>query len=158
MGTHPIFESDFDCLTEIGDNKMVLPLVAAAAAWFGPQAILSAIGFTGAGIGAGSIAAAIQGVLYGGATTGVFSALQAAGAAGVGVALKASAAAIAGSVAYGSSTTDAEKQLKNDLRTLNRCRQAGYNVEEIDFLTEFIYSSTKKSTRTTKRVSIDSTR
>merc|ERR1712130_1072417 len=127
MGTHPIFESDFDCLTEIGDNKMVLPLVAAAAAWFGPQAILSAIGFTGAGIGAGSIAAAIQGVLYGGATTGVFSALQAAG-----------------TVAYGSSTTDAEKQLKNDLRTLNRCREAGYNVEEIDFLTEFIYSSTKK--------------
>ena len=41
----------------------------------------------------------LKGVLYGGATTGVFSALQAAGAAGVGVALKASAAAIAGSLA-----------------------------------------------------------
>ena len=35
------------------------------------------------GVAAGSIAATVQSAIYGGATTGVFSALQSAGAAGI---------------------------------------------------------------------------
>ncbi|KAF5349700.1 hypothetical protein D9756_008835 [Leucocoprinus leucothites] len=42
--------------------------------------LLSAFGFTSAGIAAGSIAAWVQSVFYGGATTGVFSVLQSIGA------------------------------------------------------------------------------
>lgn len=40
------------------------------------------------GVTGGSIAAGIQSVVYGGTTTGVFSALQSAGAAGISVAAK----------------------------------------------------------------------
>ena len=72
-------------------------LITAAVATVGylaPQAVLTAIGFTGAGIGAGSAAAAVQGVVYGGATAGGFSVLQAAGAAGAGFAVKAGTAAV----------------------------------------------------------------
>ena len=71
-------------------------LIAAAVATVGylaPQAALTALGFTGAGIGAGSFAAAVQGAVYGGATAGGFSVLQAAGAAGAGVAVNAATAA-----------------------------------------------------------------
>ena len=51
------------------------------------------------GVAGGSIAAAIQSVLYDGATTGVFSALQSAGAAGLSVATQASIGSAAGTVA-----------------------------------------------------------
>jgi len=37
------------------------------------------IGFTSAGVASGSVAAAVQGSVYGGATTGVFSVLQSVG-------------------------------------------------------------------------------
>ena len=74
---------------------MVFFALAAVAGYLAPQAVLTAVGFTGAGIGAGSIAAAVQGVVYGGATAGGFSALQAAGAAGAGMAVKAAGAAAA---------------------------------------------------------------
>ena len=39
---------------------MVLPLLAAGAAWFGVPAVLNVIGFGGAGIAGGSIAALVQ--------------------------------------------------------------------------------------------------
>ncbi|KAF9447232.1 hypothetical protein P691DRAFT_776280 [Macrolepiota fuliginosa MF-IS2] len=42
--------------------------------------ILTTLGFTTNGVAAGSIAAAAQSFFYGGATTGLFSALQSAGA------------------------------------------------------------------------------
>ena len=45
---------------------------------------LPALGFTAIGVASGSVAAFIQSAFYGGATTGVFSALQSAGAAGLG--------------------------------------------------------------------------
>ena len=64
---------------------MVFFALAAVAGYLAPQAVLTAVGFTGAGNGAGSIAAAVQGVVYGGATAGGFSVLRpclkAAGAA-----------------------------------------------------------------------------
>ena len=45
---------------------------------------LGVLGFTPAGVVAGSAAATIQSVVYGGATSGVFSACQAAGVVGLG--------------------------------------------------------------------------
>merc|ERR1712189_166578 len=107
MGTHPIFESDFDCLTEIQDrmNKIIVItmalLVLSATAGrkeddekdntglivgglLGLVALplaLPAMGFTAAGVGAGTLAAGIQSAVYGGATAGVFSAAQSAAAA-----------------------------------------------------------------------------
>ncbi|KAF9265523.1 hypothetical protein L218DRAFT_942878 [Marasmius fiardii PR-910] len=46
-------------------------------------ATLNAVGFTSSGVAAGSLAAGIQSVLYGGATSGAFSALQSIGATAV---------------------------------------------------------------------------
>ena len=43
---------------------------------------LGAAGFTAGGVAAGSLAAAVQSAIYGGATTGAFAAAQSAGAAG----------------------------------------------------------------------------
>ncbi|KAF9643749.1 hypothetical protein BDM02DRAFT_3077775, partial [Thelephora ganbajun] len=42
--------------------------------------VLGAVGFTSTGVAAGSIAATIQSIVYGGATGGLFSLLQSAGA------------------------------------------------------------------------------
>ena len=41
-----------------------------------PAGALTAVGFTTAGVAAGSAAATIQGVVYAGATTGAFAAAQ----------------------------------------------------------------------------------
>merc|ERR1711908_138146 len=119
MGTHPIFESDFDCLTEFRRFVMrlsalllftgtdaILPFLAAGAAYFGAPAALSAAGFTGAGIAAGSVAAGIQSAVYGAATAGAFSAAQSAGMAGMAVGTKAALAAAAGGAAYASQDND----------------------------------------------------
>ncbi|KAI0674020.1 hypothetical protein C8Q78DRAFT_1076964 [Trametes maxima] len=46
----------------------------------GAAIVLPVIGFTSAGVAAGSIAAGVQSAVYGGATCGVFSLLQSAGA------------------------------------------------------------------------------
>ena len=51
------------------------------------------------GVAGGSIAAAIQSAVYGGATTGIFSALQSAGAAGLSVASQAGIGSVAGAFA-----------------------------------------------------------
>lgn len=64
---------------------------------------LSAIGFTTAGVAAGSVAAGIQSAVYGEAVASgsIFAGLQSAGAAGIGV--KASAAifsSVAGAATY----------------------------------------------------------
>ena len=48
---------------------------------------LAAVGFGAAGVVAGSTAATIQSIMYGGLTTGVFSICQSFGAAGVPVAI-----------------------------------------------------------------------
>ncbi|KAF9789702.1 hypothetical protein BJ322DRAFT_552305 [Thelephora terrestris] len=58
-------------------------LFLTGAALFAPIAIagaLGAVGFTSAGVAAGSLAATVQSVVYGGATGGLFSLLQSAGA------------------------------------------------------------------------------
>ena len=51
------------------------------------------------GVASGSIAAGIQSAVYGGATTGVFSALQSAGAAGISAATQAGIGGAAGAIA-----------------------------------------------------------
>ena len=51
------------------------------------------------GVAAGSIAAAVQSAVYGGATTGIFSVLQSAGAVGISVAAKAGIGSAAGATA-----------------------------------------------------------
>ncbi|KAG7092613.1 hypothetical protein E1B28_008956 [Marasmius oreades] len=58
-----------------GGSSVVLPTVGIAT--------LNAVGFTSSGVAAGSLAAGIQSVIYGGATGGVFSALQSIGATAV---------------------------------------------------------------------------
>ena len=50
------------------------------------------------GVTGGSIAAGIQSVVYGGTTTGVFSALQSAGAGGISVAAKTVIGSVAGAI------------------------------------------------------------
>ena len=50
------------------------------------------------GVTGRSIAAGIQSVVYGGTTTGVFSALQSAGAAGISVAAKTVIGSVAGAI------------------------------------------------------------
>lgn len=55
---------------------MARNLVCAGLTVFGPIAALSLLGFTSTGIAAGSFAAWIQSVVYGGATGGIFSILQ----------------------------------------------------------------------------------
>merc|ERR1712002_817383 len=121
MGTHPIFESDFDCLTDmfilhlllvstcilaesapkatdkgskkfdnaeldkwIDENMPSGPtLIGAAVGLVAAPIVLPVLGFGATGITAGSLAAGVQSVLYGGATSGAFAALQSAGVAGV---------------------------------------------------------------------------
>jgi len=62
--------------------KTTAAVVCAVAAPAVTVAAVTAAGFTTAGVAAGSIAATAQSVVYGGATTGVFSVLQSVGATG----------------------------------------------------------------------------
>merc|ERR1712142_48735 len=102
MGTNPIFESDFDCLTEImskkdeGENNSGL-VVGGLLGLVALPLALPAMGFTAAGVAAGSLAAGIQSAVYGGATAGVFSAAQSAAVVGTGMATKAAAVAVGAS-------------------------------------------------------------
>jgi len=59
--------------------------------------VIGAAGFGTAGVVAGSLAATVQSVVYGGAATGVFATLQSAGAAGLAVGTK----AVIGSIGAG---------------------------------------------------------
>ena len=68
-------------------------------------AVLSAAGFTSSGVAAGSLAASIQSVVYGGATGGLFSLFQSAGARGIGVAGNAVAGSIGAGIGAASVTT-----------------------------------------------------
>lgn len=62
---------------------------------------IGAAGFTGAGVAAGSLAAAIQSTMGGVvASGGTFAALQSAGAAGFGMATNAVLGAVGGVAAY----------------------------------------------------------
>lgn len=62
---------------------------------FGPVVILNMLGFTATGVAAGSFAAWIQSMSYGGATGGVFSVLQSAAMGGTSAITKAKALAAA---------------------------------------------------------------
>ena len=75
-------QGDEWCLKDYATAGVVGGLLSLAAAPF----VLTWMGFTAAGVAAGSIAAGIQSAVYGGAVTSssVFAALQSAGAAGLG--------------------------------------------------------------------------
>ena len=77
--TKPKISKKALCGIGVGVGGAIVGIVAA-------PLVLSAAGFTAGGVAAGSIAAWAQSVIYGGATTGIFSLLQSAGAAGLGVA------------------------------------------------------------------------
>lgn len=79
----------------------VVPLLAATAAVAAAPVVLPALGFTTSGVAAGSLAAAAQSTLFGGAVAsgGVFAGLQSAGAAGIGLAGKAAIASTAAGAA-----------------------------------------------------------
>lgn len=74
-------------------------LAAAAAA----PLVLGAVGFTTAGVAAGSIAASVQSAVYGGsvASGSAFALLQSAGAAGIGAAGNAAIAGTTGGITAG---------------------------------------------------------
>ena len=85
-------------------NRLLLGVgvgVGAVAGIAAAPLVLSAAGFTAGGVAAGSIAARVQSVVYGGATCGVFSALQSAGAAGLGLVGNAVAGSVGAGVAAG---------------------------------------------------------
>lgn len=64
-----------------------LGIVAGTTAIAAAPVVISAAGFTSAGVAAGSLAAGVQSVFYGGAvgSTTIFAGLQSAGAAGIGL-------------------------------------------------------------------------
>merc|ERR1712227_929541 len=98
MGTHPIFESDFDCLTE---TKMpfVIATCAAIAGYVAPSLGLSAMRFTASGVAAGSAAAAIQSGIGAVAAGSTFAAAQSAGVLGVPAIISATSGVVAGAAA-----------------------------------------------------------
>lgn len=78
---------------------MAVGATAATAAVAATPLVLSATGFTTVGIAAGSLAASIQSVVYGGAAGGMFAAVQSAGVAGIGYTATAVIGGTAGSAA-----------------------------------------------------------
>ena len=64
-------------------GKIIGGTVGAGVAVAAAPIALAAAGFTAGGVAAGSIAAAAQSAIYGGFTTGVFSALQSMGVLGL---------------------------------------------------------------------------
>ena len=64
-----------------------------------PKCLEALIVYLCLGVAGGSIAAVIQSVVYGGATTGIFSALQSAGAVGLTAATQAAIGGAAGATA-----------------------------------------------------------
>merc|ERR1712227_859961 len=95
MGTHPIFESDFDCLTE---TKMpfVIATCAAIAGYVAPSLGLSAMGFTASGVAAGS---AIQSGIGAVAAGSTFATAQSVGMLGVPTIISATSSVVAGAAA-----------------------------------------------------------
>ena len=92
--TKPKISKKALCGIGVGVGGAIVGIVAA-------PLVLSAAGFTAGGVAAGSIAAWAQSVIYGGATTGIFSLLQSAGAAGLGVAGNAVAGAVGAAAGAG---------------------------------------------------------
>merc|ERR1712193_26067 len=85
-------------------KKLKIGLFAGAGVIVGVCAIplgLPLLGFRSAGVAAGSIAASIQSVVYGGFTRGLFSLAQSAGAAGIGAATTAIMGAVGGAAGAG---------------------------------------------------------
>jgi len=72
--------------------------VGGALAVVGAPVVMTAAGFTAGGVAVSSLAAGVQSVVYGAATTGAFSVAQSAGAAGLGLAGKAAVAGIGAAV------------------------------------------------------------
>eukprot|EP00026_Physarum_polycephalum_P021834 Phypoly_transcript_25384.p1 GENE.Phypoly_transcript_25384~~Phypoly_transcript_25384.p1 ORF type:complete len:102 (+),score=15.04 Phypoly_transcript_25384:155-460(+) len=85
-------ESDLGKSLAVGAGVAGVAVVAVVAA----PLVLTAVGFTSAGVVAGSAAAGIQSLVYGGATCGLFSVAQSIGAAGIGLAAKGALVATAG--------------------------------------------------------------
>lgn len=69
----------------LSSNEIVLIVGVGVVMIIAPPRILYALGFTKAGVAAGSIASYVQSVVYGGSTSGLFSLLQSLGAKGVAV-------------------------------------------------------------------------
>jgi len=76
-------------------------VAAGAAAVVAAPAVLSGVGFTAGGVAAGSLAASIQSVFYGGsvAAGSAFALAQSAGAAGIGLGSNAAISGITGGIA-----------------------------------------------------------
>merc|ERR1711935_1165038 len=99
MGTHPIFESDFDCLTKETTMPFILATCAAIAGYVAPAVGLRALGFGTAGVAAGSGAAGVQAGIGAVAAGSSFAAAQSAGVIGVSTAVSAASAAAAAGLA-----------------------------------------------------------
>lgn len=72
---HPHIAASASVGLAVGGSIVLIPALGILA--------LNAIGFTAGGVAAGSLAAALQSIFYGGATTGLFSILQSVGATAV---------------------------------------------------------------------------
>merc|ERR1711962_188332 len=102
MGTHPIFESDFDCLTEFSVEELLrkmIGIIVGVTTYFVAPAALTAVGFTSAGVASGSLASMAQSMAYGGSTSGVFATLQSAGAKGMSTSTRLGASVVTGTAA-----------------------------------------------------------